>query len=99
MIGEDWARASANQLGVFLAGEGIATPDERGQRVVDSSFYLMFNAHGEPALFRLPESRWGAQWRLVLDTTRGFVDDTESITLEAGKDYELASHALAVWMR
>ena len=53
---------------MFLNGEAIPTLDERGERVVDQSFYVMFNAHSEPLEFVLPESKWGEHWIIALDT-------------------------------
>ncbi len=99
MAREDWSNAAANVLGIFLDGERITGPDDRGRRVVDRSFYLMFNAHHEPTRFQLPDVRWGKEWTLALDTTRGFVDADAAPTLDASELYELASHALAVWIR
>ncbi|HKU38217.1 MAG TPA: glycogen debranching protein GlgX [Polyangiales bacterium] len=99
MAEQDWANATANVLGIFLNGEGIATPDDRGRRVLDDSFYLMFNAHHEPAAFRLPPERWGQSWRLVFDTQRGFAKPTEPVERKAGQGWELAPRTLAVWMR
>jgi glycogen operon protein len=99
MVGEDWSRAAANVLGIFLDGEGIVTPDDRGRRVVDQSFYLMLNAHGGPTRFQLPDVRWGKAWTLALDTARGFVEKEGAPTLDAGEPHELASYSLAVWMR
>ena len=49
----------AKSLGVFLNGDAIPTPNERGERVVDDSFYVMFNAHHEALTFTLPEEKWG----------------------------------------
>jgi glycogen operon protein len=69
MADKDWAMSFAKSLGVFLNGEGIAEPDARGERVVDDSFYLLFNAHYEPLAFTLPAQRWGQRWVKVLDTT------------------------------
>jgi glycogen operon protein len=53
---------------VFLNGDAIPTPNERGERVVDDSFYLMFNAHDAPVDFTLPPAAWGRRWTLLLDT-------------------------------
>ena len=39
MTDEDWQVGFAKSLGVFLNGEAIPTPNERGERVVDDSFY------------------------------------------------------------
>ena len=39
---------------MFLNGEEIAAPDARGERIVDDSFLLLFNAHHEDVEFTLP---------------------------------------------
>ena len=36
---------------MFLNGQGIPDRDPRGQRVIDDSFLLCFNAHDEPIEF------------------------------------------------
>ena len=64
MSDEDWQAGFAKSLGVFLNGDAIPTPNERGERVVDDSFYVMFNAHHEPVDFTLPPKEWGARWTL-----------------------------------
>ena len=68
MSADNWHAGFAKSLGVFLNGSAIPTPDERGERVVDDSFYVMFNAHHEHVEFRLPPADWGARWTEVLDT-------------------------------
>jgi glycogen operon protein len=69
MTQEDWAKGFAKSLTMFLNGEAIAEPDRRGQRIVDDSFLLLFNAHDAPLPFRLPPSEFGAHWLVVADTT------------------------------
>jgi glycogen operon protein len=69
MSEQDWQAGFAKSLGVFLNGESIPTPDEDGRRIVDDSFYAMFNAHSEPLEFVLPESKWGEQWSVGIDTS------------------------------
>jgi isoamylase len=64
----DWQAGFAKSLGVFLNGRGIPSPNERGEPVVDDSFYVMFNAHNEPLEFTLPEKKWGKRWGVVLNT-------------------------------
>jgi glycogen operon protein len=98
MRDEDWAGAGANTLGIFLNGQGIATPDDFGERVIDDSFYLMFNAHHEATRFRLPDARWGERWTLVMNTHRGFVTQ-RATERAAGTQVELESRSLAVWQR
>jgi glycogen operon protein len=69
MSDEDWQVGFAKSLGVFLNGKALEDLDERGERLVDDSFYLMFNAHHEPIEFRLP-APVGGPWRTLLDTDR-----------------------------
>jgi isoamylase len=68
MSEQDWPAGMAKSLGVFLNGDAIATTDERGERVVDDSFYVMFNPNHEPVEFRLPEEKFGRRWTEVLRT-------------------------------
>ncbi len=69
MSENDWQAGFAKSLGVFLNGDATRTVDEQGQRTVDDSFYVMFNAHSQSVEFVLPESKWGEQWTLALDTS------------------------------
>jgi glycogen operon protein len=68
MTDQDWNTAFAKSLGVFLNGEAIASPDLFGERVVDDSFYVIFNAHWEPLPFTLPNPSFGRAWMKALDT-------------------------------
>jgi isoamylase len=58
---------------VFLNGEGILESDQRGERVVDDSFLLIFNAHHEDAEVTLPGAGLPDRWGTVLDTVTGTV--------------------------
>ena len=69
MTEENWESGFAKSIAVFLNGEGIAARDERGQRVVDESFLMLFNGHFEALEFRLPPHEWGTRWRVVVDTS------------------------------
>ncbi|MGZ8803000.1 MAG: glycogen debranching protein GlgX [Mycobacterium sp.] len=68
MTGEDWGSGFAKSVAVYLNGHGIPDPDPRGQRVIDDSFLLCFNAHYEPIEFTLPPSEFAASWTTVVDT-------------------------------
>ena len=68
MSEHDWTSGVAESLGVFLNGQAIPTPDERGERIIDESFYVMFNAHHAPLAFQLPGADWGQRWTQVMDT-------------------------------
>jgi glycogen operon protein len=94
---EHWESQTANCLGVFLHGKGIATPDDRGRKIIDDSFYLMFNAHHEETEFHFPAQRWGRQWAMIMDTERGFRTESQAITHAAGETWKLGPRTLAVW--
>lgn len=69
MTTADWDSGFGKSLAVFLNGNGIGEKDERGEKIVDDSFIICFNAHYEPIEFTLPailESGWTG----VLDTAQ-----------------------------
>jgi isoamylase len=68
MTEHDWRNGYAKSLAVFLNGEEIASPDPRGRRVRDDSFFILFNAHFEPIRFTLPRGGYGQRWSRTLDT-------------------------------
>src|SRR5690606_14498272 len=68
MSEEDWRVGFAKSLAVFLNGQAIPTPDSRGERVVDDTFLVLFNAHHEPLAFTIPAGVYGQSWRRILDT-------------------------------
>ena len=66
---EDWRNGYARTLMVFLNGQAIQEPDQHGQRLLDSDFLLLFNAHSGPVDFALPPAPYGVGWHIRLDTT------------------------------
>jgi glycogen operon protein len=102
MSDQDWQAGFAQALGVFLNGQAIPTRDEHGRRIVDDSFYLMFNAHWEPLEFVLPESKWGEQWTLALDTSvipHHVEVETLGRTLGAGERLHVQAWSLVLLRR
>jgi isoamylase len=71
----NWDVDHAKSLAVFLHGEGIKGTDKKGKRVKDQSFYLIFNAHHDQIIFRLPQKKYGLVWKKVLDTSAKETDD------------------------
>src|SRR5262245_28518222 len=98
MAEEQWGEGFAKALGVFLNGEGINSPDVRGERVVDESFYVLFNAHYEPLPFVLPKGDWGKQWCVVLDTNKP-VPEEEEHCYQAGDEIPVESRSVKVLHR
>jgi glycogen operon protein len=85
----DWEAGFARGLSVFLNGEAITEPDQRGEPVTDSSFLLLFNADRDPLEFTIPPARFGELWEIELDTAAPADEDrprlkpAETATLEA----------------
>ncbi|EUA08807.1 glycogen debranching enzyme GlgX [Mycobacterium xenopi 4042] len=69
MTQEDWDRGFDKCVAVFLNGNAIREPDARGERIVDDSFLLCFNAHDEDVEFIVPDGDYADQWTAELDTT------------------------------
>lgn len=78
MTEENWDTGFAKSLAVYLNGLGLRAVDPKGNKILDDSFYIIFNAHHEPITFILPPVDYGKQWELVLDT---------SMQKEAGKHF------------
>ncbi|MDA2894071.1 glycogen debranching protein GlgX [Mycolicibacterium sp. BiH015] len=95
MTGEDWGSGFAKSVGVFLNGQGIPDMDARGQRVVDDSFLLFFNAHYEPIDFTLPPAEFGQKWQPVVYSVAGAVMEG-SRPLPAGAALTVEARAVMV---
>jgi glycogen operon protein len=95
---ENWGEGFAKALGVFLNGQEIASPDARGEKVVDDSFYVLFNAHYEPIPFILPDGPWGKEWIVELDTNRSLLEE-EKQTYKSGAEVPVESRSLMVLRR
>jgi glycogen operon protein len=94
MTPEDWGTGLGKCVAVFLNGEAIPTPNARGERVVDDSFLLCFNAHDKPQDFVTPKGNYAKEWTAVLDTADA-TGSTE-LVVTAGKKISLHSRSLLV---
>src|SRR5690606_37543379 len=74
MTEEDWRKGDAQAVMVFLNGQAIPEPDPRGDRIVDDSFLILFNAGDEDRTFELPDSGYGKGWHIEIDTAAELVD-------------------------
>ncbi len=96
MTEEDWDSGFGKSLAVFLDGDEIAEPDERGRHVRDASFLLCFNAHFEDLDFVLP-GKPGTVWEGELSTTdpRGRC----SLSVKPGEIISVGARSLLVLRR
>ena len=73
MTDRDWSSGFGQCITVFLNGDGIPDVDERGDRMLDDSFLLCFNASSEDIAVTLPGERYGGPWVVVVNTATGEV--------------------------
>ncbi|WP_213450749.1 glycogen debranching protein GlgX [Rhizomonospora bruguierae] len=64
----DWGNDFGRSIALFVNGEGINERGRYGQRHVDDSFLLCFNAHDAPLEFVLPGPEYGQKWQPVIQT-------------------------------
>lgn len=81
MTEDQWNTGFAKAVGIFLNGDAIATAGKWGERVMDDSFLLFFNAHYEMLEFAIPPSLQKSSWFTIIDTTQPYF-------LEDGKIYQ-----------
>jgi glycogen operon protein len=96
MAEEDWQVGTARSVMVFLNGEAIREPDLRGERIVDDSFLLIFNAQREELRFTLPEPEYGEEWQVVVDTAGRLDPDA---VLAAGSSLSAESRSVVLLRR
>lgn len=97
MPDENWEHDFARSLAVFLSGHGIHSAGERGEQLVDDSFYLIFNAHHDALDFVLPkEKKYGHTWKKVIDTS-GAEEGGDDDAYPAGKSVQIAGRAIHVY--
>lgn len=97
MSEENWSHDYAKSLAIFMNGEGIRTVGPKGERTVDNSFYLMFNAHYEGLDFKLPRRKYGYKWLKVIDTHENLFTDEGEI-FKYGESIHVNSRSIVLLM-
>jgi isoamylase len=97
---QNWDDDFGKSIVVFLNGDAIADRDNRGERVVDDSFLMAFNAHYEDIEMTLPGVGYGTGWGLVVDSCAGTVDALPlGDTVPAGGTFNLPARSIVVLQR
>jgi isoamylase len=101
MTEQDWHRGFAKSITVFLNGDEIEGLDERGERIFDDSFLVMFNAHWGPIDFYVPDSSFGDTWNVVFDTVDGIFERRmgSANALKPGDSLSLLDRSVTVLRR
>lgn len=98
MSEEHWNSTYAKSLGVFLSGDGLSAKSDKGEHLVDDSFYLLFNSHHESMTFRLPDEKWGSRWVKVMDTADGFFsEDKDGASFGSGADVQVQGRSILLF--
>jgi len=95
MTHDDWGKSFHHRcVAVFLNGHAIDAPDARGERVVDDSFLLCFNAHDESVEFATPHDDYAQEWSVEIDTNDpvGLAD----LVVAAGATVEVPARSLLI---
>ncbi|SPM28034.1 glycogen debranching protein GlgX [Mycobacterium terramassiliense] len=97
MTHEDWGESIHKCVAVFLNGDAITAPNARGERVVDDSFLLCFNAGDEPVEFVMPPDDYAQEWTVELNTNEpaGFKEGADQV-MSAEEKVSLPSRSLLV---
>ena len=109
MTKEDWDFDFGHSLMVHLNGDGILESDTRGERIVDDSFTMIFNAYSEPITFKLPvyadvqatpaNEAQDRRWHVVIDTTIPTGVPQEPVVHKAGGNVEVPARSVLVLRR
>jgi glycogen operon protein len=93
---DQWHDGSAKAITVFLNGEELMGVDASGQRLVDDSYLLFFNAQTDPQEFEIPAVVQKERWSMVLNTEMptGFVKDRQ--VYRPGQAIAVAGFSLVV---
>ena len=72
----DWNNQHTRAFGVLLCGDDMGVTTFEGYPIRDDTFYLVFNAHHEDVVFRLP-GKEGVEWQMILNTANpeGFIQN------------------------
>ena len=81
---------------MFLAGDAIDEHDERGRRIRDDNFILLFNSHHEDIPFTLPAEPSYARWEVVVETSNPDVRGIAGNFYSSHSTYPLQKRSLVV---
>jgi glycogen operon protein len=93
MTPQDW-NSGFQSVAVFLNGDAIPAPNSRGERVVDDTFLLCFNAHSDPVEFTAAEGDYAAEWTAAFDTAAA--TGSTDLVVKAGETFSLQGRSVVV---
>jgi isoamylase len=97
MSDHDWQEGFAKSCAMFLNGDALRDLDERGVRLRDDSFLLLFNAHHDALPFTMPPASFGEQWSILVDTNTDLGENLMKVG--AGRALDVPGRSLVVLSR
>ncbi len=96
MTDDDWETGYARAVGVYVSGSSIPTTDAYGERVLDDSFLLLFNAGHEEIKWTIPGPEWSRRWTVDLDTADPRRGAQRTVNARPDQQIEVAGRSLIV---
>ena len=96
MTDQDWDTGHIKSVAVFLNGDAIREPDDRGEPVVDDSFFVLFNGHYESLDFTLPDLGVAQEWSVEIDTSDTDDAVAEDRTVASAQSFPVAARSVVV---
>lgn len=75
MADEHWSQHYAKSLAIYMNGKALGLVGPTGEKIIDGTFFLVFNAHSEPMDFKLPNENYAQDWVKVLDTAQNVANE------------------------
>lgn len=100
MTDEHWRNDLAKSLAVYMNGRGLHSVGPKGEPIVDDSFYVIFNAWHKGLQYKLPATKYGKDWTVILDTSEGSfkkhrkIYHAEEMIRVKGRSITLLTHQL-----
>ena len=97
MSEEQWNSTIATSLAIFLSGELVGSFSDRGDKITDDSFYIIFNSLDKDITYYMPGEKWAKTWYRILDTFDGFFDpESDEFKLMPGDKIEVRNRSVVL---
>lgn len=93
---DHWKEYYAKSIGIFLNGKGLRCVNEKGEKMVDDTFYVIFNAHHDTIEYTLPPEKYAKGWERILDTSKWKTEDKEVYT--ASDKVKIPGHSISLFI-
>ena len=97
MTDEQWGEGGLKSVTIFLGG-GSIEQSVRGEQITDVNVLWLMNADADDVEFVLPDDKWGAHWRCVLDTGTGEVSAADATIVDASSAIPMTGRSLMVFV-